>query len=153
MLLWEAFNEVHSGWYKLHKNWMPCIYCRNSNEIIIHGFMKIFHSTAHKGYISHCHDLRWRAMIFHLLWPCDTIWRQMCWLILAQVMACCLTAPSHYLNQCWLAIAMSSSNHLRAVSIEMPQLWVIKTSLKMTYLKFYGNLPGANELAAVDSWT
>ena len=24
--------------------------------------------------------------------------------ILTQVMACCLTAPSHYLNQCWLVI-------------------------------------------------
>ena len=24
---------------------------------------------------------------------------------LAQVMACCLTAPSHYLNQCWLMIS------------------------------------------------
>ena len=23
------------------------------------------------------------------------------WSVLAQVMACCLTAPSHYLNQCW----------------------------------------------------
>ena len=26
------------------------------------------------------------------------------WPTLAQVMACCLTAPSHYLNQCWLII-------------------------------------------------
>ena len=26
-------------------------------------------------------------------------------LTLAQVMACCLTAPSHYLNQCWLIIS------------------------------------------------
>ena len=26
----------------------------------------------------------------------------------AQVMACCLTAPSHYLNQCWLNISVAS---------------------------------------------
>ena len=26
------------------------------------------------------------------------------WLALAQVMACCLMTPSHYLNQCWLFI-------------------------------------------------
>ena len=38
------------------------------------------------------------------LWPCDTIWRQRSGPTLAQVMACCLTAPSHYLNQCWLII-------------------------------------------------
>ena len=34
--------------------------------------------------------------------PCDTIWRKRSGSTLAQVMACCLTAPSHYLNQCWL---------------------------------------------------
>ena len=39
--------------------------------------------------------------IVNSLWPSDT----MCWhrsgSALAQVMACCLMAPSHYLNQCW----------------------------------------------------
>ena len=39
------------------------------------------------------------------LWPSDTIWRQRSGSTLAQVMACCLTAPSHYLNQCWLIIS------------------------------------------------
>ena len=38
------------------------------------------------------------------LWPSDAIWRQRSWSTLVQVMACCLTAPSHYLNQCWLMI-------------------------------------------------
>ena len=37
--------------------------------------------------------------------PSDTIWRHRSGSILAQVMACCLTAPSHYLNQCWLIIS------------------------------------------------
>ena len=39
------------------------------------------------------------------LWPSDAIWRQRPGSTLAQVMACCLTAPSHYLNQCWLIIS------------------------------------------------
>ena len=39
------------------------------------------------------------------LGPSDTIWRWRSWSILVQVMACCLTAPSHYLNQCWLIIS------------------------------------------------
>ena len=39
------------------------------------------------------------------LWPSDAIWRQGSWSTLAQVMACCLTAPNHYLNQCWLVIS------------------------------------------------
>ena len=33
------------------------------------------------------------------------IWRQGSWSTLVQVMACCLTAPSHYLNHCWLIIS------------------------------------------------
>ena len=36
------------------------------------------------------------------LWPSDAIWRYRSGSTLAQVMACCLMAPSHYLNQCWL---------------------------------------------------
>ena len=38
------------------------------------------------------------------LWPSDTIWPHRSWSTLAQVMACCLMAPSYYLNQCWLII-------------------------------------------------
>ena len=34
----------------------------------------------------------------------DGIWWHRSWSTLAKVMACCLMAPSHYLNQCWLFI-------------------------------------------------
>ena len=44
-------------------------------------------------------------MLFNSLGPSDTIWRWRSWSALAQVMACCLTAPSHYLNHCWLIIS------------------------------------------------
>ena len=53
----------------------------------------------------------WRitGMEFYLwsltLWPNDVIWRQGSRSTLAQVLACCLMAPSHYLNQCWLMIS------------------------------------------------
>ena len=42
---------------------------------------------------------------FNSLWPSDSIWQQRSGSTLAQVMAWCLTAPSHYLNQCWLIIS------------------------------------------------
>ena len=42
--------------------------------------------------------------VFNSLWPSDAIWRHRSRTTVAQVMACCLTAPSHYLNQCWLII-------------------------------------------------
>ena len=45
-------------------------------------------------------------LIVHInsLGPSDAKWRQGSRSTLVQVMACCLTAPSHYLNQCWLII-------------------------------------------------
>ena len=42
--------------------------------------------------------------VLNSLWPSDTIWQQRSVSTMAQVTACCLTAPSHYLNQCWLVI-------------------------------------------------
>ena len=51
---------------------------------------------------------------FNSLWPSDAIWQQGSRSTLVQVMACCLTAPSHYLNQCWLIIT-SSDVHLGAI--------------------------------------
>ena len=41
---------------------------------------------------------------FNSLWPSDTIWRYTSGSTLARVMAWCLVASSHYLNQCWLFI-------------------------------------------------
>ena len=46
---------------------------------------------------------------FNSLWPSDAIWDQVTWSTLVQVMAWCLSAPSHYLNQCWLITGRSCS--------------------------------------------
>ena len=40
----------------------------------------------------------------NLLWPSDATWWHKSESTWAQVMPCCLVAPSHYLNQCWLII-------------------------------------------------
>ena len=57
---------------------------------------------------SHMSISPWNTMagdnIFNSLEPSDIIWQQKSGLRLAQVMACCLAAPSHYLNQCWLVM-------------------------------------------------
>ena len=39
------------------------------------------------------------------LYPSDALWWHRSGSTLAQAMACCLMAPSHYLNQCWLIIS------------------------------------------------
>ena len=43
-----------------------------------------------------------QVMAWHVnsVWPGDAIWQHRSGSLLAQVMACCLTALSHYLNQC-----------------------------------------------------
>ena len=53
--------------------------------------------------------------------PGDAICWHITGLTLAQVMACCLAAPSHYLNQCWFVII--EINHYSPVSllIKSPQ--------------------------------
>ena len=80
------------------------------------------------------------------LWPSDVIWRLMSGSTMDQVIPCCLTAPSHYLNQCWLIISEVVWLHLRAFSLEMLKISILDMSLKMTNLRFHSNLPGVSEL-------
>ena len=42
------------------------------------------------------------AELVNSLWLSDAVRPHRSWSTLAQVMACCLMAISHYLNQCWL---------------------------------------------------
>ena len=77
---------------------------------------------------------------------CDVMGRYRFGSTLAQVMACCLTAPSHYLNQCWLIISAvlwrsPESNFTASV----PAI-ILYMSLKIILLKLLPHLPGANEL-------
>ena len=76
--------------------------------------------------------------------PSDAIWRQQSGSTLAQVMACCPMAPSHYLNQCWLIISKvkwhSSKDEFTRVT------W---NYLEIKDLKFHSNFPRANELSSV----
>ena len=82
-------------------------------------------------------------VILNSLGPSDAIWWQRSGSTLAQVIACCLMAPSHYLNQCWLVI---SKVDLRASSQEMTQPSITKIIWKMKYIKFHSNFPGPNEI-------
>ena len=55
------------------------------------------------------------AFSINSLWPSVAIWWHRSGTTLAQVMACCLTAPSHYLNQHWLLIIGFCGIHMRAI--------------------------------------
>ena len=75
------------------------------------------------------HILIWVNLCYiNPLWPSGAIWRHGSGSTLAQVMACCLTAPSHYLNQCWLIISDVWWHFL-----EMPPPSITKIRLSITY--------------------
>ena len=86
---------------------------------------------------------------FNLLGPSNPIWGERSGSPLAQVMACCLTAPSHYLNQCWLIISKvewySSKGKFTRDTLAI-NYW---NYLEIKYLKYHSNFPGANELRKV----
>ena len=78
------------------------------------------------------------------LWPSDAIWHCISGSTLAQVMACCLMAPSHYLNQCWLSIKMVL--WYSPILQEVLKISIHQISLKDTFAKLLPHLPGANAL-------
>ena len=80
-------------------------------------------------------------------WGLVTKWRRRSWSTLVQVMVCCLTAPSHYLNQCWLIISnvlwhssedtiirrFEDTNHKSKV-----EDYIFKITLRSPYLRLIG---------------
>ena len=93
------------------------------------------------------YEVTWLIESINSLCPSDAIRRHRTTSTSAQVMACCLMAPSHYLNQCWLIIDKvqwhsGDGNFTKDTSIT--NLFKIE----ITDLKFPSNLPGANELTS-----
>ena len=90
------------------------------------------------------------------LLPSDAIRRQGTESTLAQVMACCLTAPCHLpepmltYHQYWVR---SCGIHQRALSWEDLKIPISKTRLKITVLESHSDLPVANELTRLPCMT
>ena len=64
------------------------------------------------GWPSHVHGVLCQLLT---LWLGDAIWWHRSGSTLVQVIACCLTAPSHYLNQCRLITVWPYGFHLRGI--------------------------------------
>ena len=70
------------------------------------------------------------------LWPSDAIWRHRSWSTLAQVMACCLSAPSHYLNECWISTYWYG--RLTSIrTIEAYYLWWMELEMKAAFFLWW----------------
>ena len=84
------------------------------------------------------------AMIIDWLWPSDAIWRHRYGSTLYQVVACCLTVPSHYMNKSWFAT--------KKVTWYPPENNFTRDSLKSTWIKFISKLSGTNDLMTLGCW-
>ena len=106
-----------------------------------HGFRHSSHSALHVGLAS-IQGIN-MGLIIKSLWPSDAIWYWSEWVIkfyslfptmwhwssgstLVKVMACCLMAPSHYLNQCWLSIKGVLWHSLKSNSTSADELKSVK---------------------------
>ena len=86
---------------------------------------------------------------FNSLWLSDTIWWYRSWSTLAQITACCLAAPSHYLNQCWLIVS-TDQWHLSKGNITRDAPAINhENQLQFASIEFLWNLPRVNELSHI----
>ena len=97
VLIWISGNiaSVPAG---LHSWWWA--------QYVLLSYQK---QARHRAILAHVrtssHMMIVQATLINSLWPSDAIWRQRSGSTLAKAMACCLTAPSYYLNQSWLIIS------------------------------------------------
>ena len=106
----SARHHMPTVWYadhiSIHRHWF--IICINIIQIFILQKYPCWHesSSVRPNVIHYMStsgtDLSFPSPQMQLLTPIDAIWRHGTWTTLVQIMICCLTAPSHYLNQCWL---------------------------------------------------
>ena len=94
--------------------------------------------------------MEFRLFCINSLGPSDAIWRQRPGSPLAQVMAWCLTASSHYLNQCWLIMNL--------MLWHPPENNFIGISQNINSINEFENhnfkiIPGVNELSHQYSFT
>ena len=86
-ILWSRYSAALTVIIKhVINTWFLWIFILHHNCRIYHGLLMANIS---------CH---------HKLLNCGLVMHQITWLTLVQVMAWCLMAPSHYLDQCWLII-------------------------------------------------
>ena len=114
--------------------------CQTFVKQVKNSSLNIYTSSIHVFY-----SLKFSSC-FNSSWPSDIIWWHWSGSNLVQLMACCLTAPSHYLNQCWSSMGFCGihlwHNFTGVLKISIP-----KICLKNTLVEWLlPHLSGANEL-------
>ena len=100
-------NCVEAKLHRLHENICSKDFIRHVQKYYFNYYVKTPNNHVDMIMVWLLRNLRERIQLLQLnsLWPSDAMCRQRSGSTLVQVMASCLTAPSHYLNQCWLIIS------------------------------------------------
>ena len=93
--LWRWWGSHGLNWHGHHR---ALIWILLSLSLLLLSLLSLL-------YVANFGASHWWFLTINSLRPSDAIWWRRSGLTLAQVMACCLMAPSHYLNQCWLIIS------------------------------------------------
>ena len=98
-----------------------------------------------------CNYMSVKMWLINTMCPSDTIWWNITGSTLAQVMDCCLTAPSHYPNPCWLLISEILWHSTQSNFTANAQATILYTvmSLKFKLLKSLIHLPESSELVFI----
>ena len=102
LTFWWYFRRRH-GWYRPYS--ADTLLGKSLVILTIDEALICIHNLYHY----HSYLLkRWKKVksllidVINSMWLSGAIRLQGFWSVVVQVMACCLTAPSHYLNHCWL---------------------------------------------------
>ena len=111
---WPGLNHwiMNSGRWR----WKKCIWRSAKWQPSHHLFPSL-------GVLANCGLMSSDISEVYSLRPSDAIWRHRSGSTLAQVMACCLTAPSHYMTNVDWSSVRSCGIHVWTISQETPH-WV-----------------------------
>ena len=91
--------------YNVMLSLIGCVHTQHEPCNITDNTLRLRHNRLHFASAVFQNEFSWMRMLEFLLTHCGLVMSLGnidLGSTLAQVMACCLTAPSHYLNQCWL---------------------------------------------------
>ena len=121
------------------------LFCRVCHFLQPLDFLQPWHFVISSKLLPHKAVVKWMSFstVFFFFFFCCTDWDGQ-WSHDTAVVCAAMSQGSNQINVD-LSSAWSSDNHLRVISQEKPQPSITKINVKITYIKFYSNLPGANE--------
>ena len=134
MAFLKRFSCIHQQQNVLHINIYICL-CGVLVTLVIHGYVSIMCIADAQN------------EIINSLWHNGAIWWHQSGSEFAQVMACCLPATNHYLDQGWMDLSRDQWHSPEGNSTASTEALIQYNEFE-NYTKLLLHLPGVNELMA-----